>query len=94
MDKNHIKAIFAILAVFAIGLVGFYAFSAMYGDGLEKTMEDSGVQEGGSQYTAPLDYGNEYGGSLLMGALGFVIVILVMLGFVLVARRRKAKKAE
>jgi cobalt/nickel transport protein len=91
MEKKYAKAVLAILVVFAIGLVGFYAFSAMYGDGLEKTMQDNGVQEGESQYTAPLDYGGSYGGSLLMGILGFVLVLVVVFGFMVVARNRRTK---
>lgn len=91
MERKHAKAILAILVVFSVGLVGFYIFSSMYGDGLERTMQDSGVQEGESQYTAPLDYGESYGGSLVMGIVGFVLVLAVVLGFMLVARNRKAK---
>jgi hypothetical protein len=91
MERKHAKAILALLVVFAVGLVGFYAFSAMYGDGLERTMQDSGVQEGESQYTAPLDYGGNYGGSLLMGIIGFVLVLIIVLSFLLVARSRRTK---
>lgn len=91
MEKRYLKATAAILAVFAIGLVGFYIFSSMYGDGLERTMEDSGVSEGEPVYHAPLDYGGDYGTSLMMGLVGFALVILVVLLWWFMIRARKVK---
>lgn len=93
LEKKYAKAAIAIIVVFAIGLVGFYAFSAMYGDGLEKTMEDNGVEEAEQQYTAPLTYGEVYGDSLIMGIIGFAIVFVVFLGFWFIAKNRKAKNS-
>ena len=93
IESKYIKAVAAIVIVFAIGLVGFYMFSAMYGDGLEKTMEDQGVSEGEPVYAAPLDYGGDYGSSFIMGLVGFVIVLLVGLAWFVVAKGRKDKKS-
>ncbi len=89
MEKRYLKAIAALFVIFAIGLVGFYAYSAMYGDGLEKVMEENGVSEGEPVWTAPLDYGDGYGGSLLMGIIGFFVVMLVFVGLYLLVRSRK-----
>ncbi len=89
MEKKYKKAIVGILIAFAIGLVGFYAFSAMYGDGLEKVMEDNGVEEADQIWTAPLDYGEAYLGSLVMGIVGFFIVFILFLGLYLVVKKRK-----
>ncbi len=89
MEKRYLKAIAILFVIFAIGLVGFYAFSAMYGDGLEKVMEENGVSEGEPVWTAPLDYGDGYGGSLLMGIIGFFVVMLVFVGLYLLVRSRK-----
>lgn len=94
LEMKYGKAVIAIIAIFAIGLVGFYAFSAMYGDGLEKTMEDNGVEEAEQHYSAPLTYGEVYGDSLIMGIIGFAIVFLVFLGFWFIAKNRKAKKTQ
>ncbi|MFA5313778.1 MAG: hypothetical protein WC375_10775 [Methanomassiliicoccales archaeon] len=66
----------------------------MYGDGLERTMEDNGVSEGEPVWEAPFDYGENYSSSLLMGILGFLIVMVVMTGYVLVLRSRKNKKTN
>jgi ABC-type transport system involved in multi-copper enzyme maturation permease subunit len=89
MERKYKKAILGILIAFAIGLVGFYAFSAMYGDGLEKVMEDNGVEEADQIWTAPLDYGEAYLGSLVMGIVGFSIIFFLFLGLYLVVRKRK-----
>lgn len=67
-----------ILSIFAIGLVFFFIFSAPYGDGLEKTMEEGEVEEGEPVYQAPLDYGDDYLTAFAMGAVGFFAVLLVI----------------
>ncbi|MGQ9581917.1 MAG: PDGLE domain-containing protein [Thermoplasmatota archaeon] len=77
MDKRSlILAVGVILAAFAVGLVLFFIFSAPYGDGLEKTMDDAGVEEGEPVYSAPLDYGEDYFTAFAMGVLGFVVVLV------------------
>jgi uncharacterized membrane protein len=61
----------------------------MYGDGLEKVMEDNGIEEADQIWTAPLDYGEAYLGSLIMGIVGFFIVFVLFLGLYLVVKKRK-----
>ena len=87
------KGTAVILAVFAIGLVGFYIFSSMQGDGLERTMQDQGVSEGEPVYHAPLDYGGDYAASLIMGLVGFAMVMAVVLLWWFVIRARKVKRS-
>ena len=72
---KYMKAAGVIIAAFAVGLVFFFIFSAPYGDGLEKTMENAGVQEREPVYKAPLDYGGNYPAALAMGSLGFLVVL-------------------
>ncbi|MEM3341646.1 MAG: hypothetical protein QW728_03035 [Thermoplasmata archaeon] len=59
-----------ILAVFLIGLIGYYRYSADGEDGLEKTMSDNDVSEGEPVIKSPLDYGEKYFQSAVMGILG------------------------
>ncbi len=92
MEKRYIKAILGLFALFAIGLVGFFAFSAAFGDGLEVTMEEAGVEEGEPLWHAPFSYGEDYFGALLAGILGFVAV--VGLTYAYLRTTKKSKKAE
>lgn len=92
MRKGIVKAIAVLIIAFSLGLVGFYTFSYMYGDGLERTMQDNGIDEKQQSYSSPLDYGNGYGSTLIMGLLGFAIVLVAMMGFWLVAKRNRTKK--
>lgn len=69
----YLKATAVVLVLFAIGLVGYFAFSAAFPDGLERVMEDNGVEEGEPFYIAPLNYGDDYWGALLAGVVGFAI---------------------
>jgi hypothetical protein len=78
LQRRWAKALAGIIVVFAIGLVGFYIFSAEYGDGLEATMECAGVEEAEPVYTGPLGYGDSYLGSLAMGAIGFFATLLAV----------------
>jgi hypothetical protein len=89
IEKRYAKALVGVLVIFAIGLVGFFAFSAMYGDGLEKVMEDNGVSEGEPVYTAPLSYGDDYGGALVAGLVGFAIVFVVIFGYLKLSKARR-----
>lgn len=92
MERRYVTAIIGLVLLFAIGLVGFYVFSATSGDGLESTMEENGVSEGEPVWSAPLDYGDDYGGSLVMGIVGFFLILSLMLGLFLRARSRKRSK--
>ena len=76
MDRRKfLKAAAVLVAAFAVGLVFFFIFSAPYGDGLERTMENAGVEEQEPVYRAPLDYGGNYPAALAMGCLGFIMVL-------------------
>jgi cobalt/nickel transport system permease protein len=90
--KGYVKAAFGILLSFAIGLVGFFAFSAAYGDGLQATMQRAGVQEVEPLFRSVLGYGDNYGGALLAGIVGFMIVLGVILAYWAVKRSRTDKK--
>lgn len=79
LDTRQARTILIILCIFAAGLVLFFIFSEPYGDGLEKTMEQSEVEEGEPVYQTPLDYGSNYLASLAMGIVGFFVVLLVLL---------------
>jgi hypothetical protein len=74
-SRKYLKASVAIIVAFAVGLVFFFIFSAPYGDGLEKTMENAGVQEPEPVYHAPFEYGGNYPAAFIMGVLGFVVVL-------------------
>lgn len=75
LERRYLKAVAGILVAFAAGLVLFFIFSAPYGDGLEMTMEHGGVEESEPVYKAPLDYGEDYPAALLVGILGFAVVL-------------------
>ena len=76
---------------FSVGLVGFFAFSAAYGDGLEVTMEKAGLNEVAPVFSGILSYGDSYFAALVAGLVGFAITV----GAVLLywrARGRSSKK--
>jgi hypothetical protein len=75
--RKELLIMSGIIILFAVGLVGFFVFSAPYGDGLEKTMEEGEVEESDPVYQAPLDYGDNYPLALSMGCLGFGVTLLV-----------------
>jgi hypothetical protein len=74
-SRQMLKAVAAIFVAFAVGLVFYFIFSAAFGDGLEKTMENAGVEEQKPVYTAPLSYGDNYHMALVMGIVGFAAVL-------------------
>jgi uncharacterized membrane protein len=88
LDKKLLMAIFGIIVIFAIGLVFFFLLAEPYGDGLEKTMENSEVEEEEPSYSAPLDYGDNYFAALIMGVVGFVIVLLCVLLYAKFMRKK------
>jgi tryptophan-rich sensory protein len=92
IERKYIIAIAAILIAFSIGLVAFFIFSEGKPDGLEHIMDQNGVQEGQPVYHAPLDYGSGYIGALVMGLVGFAIVLLVMLAYIKILRKKKNSK--
>ncbi|MEM2943889.1 MAG: hypothetical protein QXN93_05075 [Methanomassiliicoccales archaeon] len=94
IDKKILKAILGIVALFAVGLVLYFIFSAEYGDGLEKTMENAGVEEGEPIYHAPLDYGEDYITAFFAGLVGFVLVFAISYGYFRIAAKRETNKEE
>lgn len=75
LERKWAKAALAILLAFAVGLVGFYLFSAEYGDGLESTMDGAGVEESEPAFGGILGYGDSYIASLAMGIIGFLATL-------------------
>ncbi|MDD1768719.1 MAG: hypothetical protein LUQ55_01900 [Methanomassiliicoccales archaeon] len=77
------------MVVLAIGLVFYFAFSATYGDGLERTMEDAGVEEHEASYTGPFSYGDDYLTALATGLIGAGITLIAVYGFLKISRKRR-----
>ncbi len=95
IDSRYAKAAFGIVALFAIGLVFYFAFSASLGDGLERTMEDAGIEEQGGSYTGPLSYGDDYLAAFAAGLAGAGMTFAVVYAFFRFARRhREAEEKE
>jgi cobalt/nickel transport system permease protein len=72
---GYVKAALGIILAFAIGLVGYFSYSAAYGDGLEVTMEHAGVNEAAPLFTSIMSYGGDYVGALIAGIVGFAILL-------------------
>jgi len=79
-----------ILVIFSIGLVGYYIFSAGYGDGLEATMDEAGVDESEPVFSGLLDYGGNYQASLAMGIIGFIVTLLAVYLLARLLRKNEA----
>jgi hypothetical protein len=92
--RRYLKAALGIVALFAIGLVLYFAFSAAYGDGLERTMEEAGVGEQPSVYNAPLAYGDDYLTALVTGLVGAGITFGAVYGYLRIVRRRKGSEND
>ena len=90
LNKKDLMIFSVIIILFAIGLVGFYIFSAPYGDGLEKTMENAEVEESEPVYTAPLDYGENYQTTFFLGVIGFAVTLFGVYGLSWVLRKSNA----
>ncbi|MCJ7561495.1 MAG: hypothetical protein MUO84_00595, partial [Thermoplasmata archaeon] len=80
MSSKIAQATVAVLIVFALALPLYFMYSSEGADGLEKTMEDAGVDEGDTVLTSPFEYGETYFAALFAGILGFVATALVGLG--------------
>ncbi|MBE0518657.1 MAG: energy-coupling factor ABC transporter permease [Thermoplasmata archaeon] len=80
MSSKIAHATVAVLIVFALALPLYFMYSSEGADGLEKTMEDAGVDEGDAMLTSPFEYGETYFAALFAGILGFVATALVGLG--------------
>jgi cobalt/nickel transport protein len=91
LETRYAKGIIGIVAIFAVGLVLFFIFSAGYGDGLERTIEEAGVEEQDPVYSAPLDYGEDWPTAFLAGIVGFTVVFVVVIAYLKVSNRRKSE---
>jgi len=91
LERRYAKAIIGIVAIFAVGLVLFFIFSAGYGDGLERTMEEAGAEEQDPVYSAPLDYGEDWPTAFLAGIVGFAVVFVVVIAYLKISNRRKSE---
>jgi cobalt/nickel transport system permease protein len=80
LSSRIAHATVAILIVFALALPLYFAYSSEGADGLEKTMEDGGAEEGDALISSPFSYGEDYFAALFAGILGFLAVALVGLG--------------
>jgi cobalt/nickel transport system permease protein len=84
--STTVQASVAILMVFALVLPLYFVYSIQGKDGLEKTMDNAQVQEGGPLLASPFSYGENYFAALLMGIVGFVAVALLSLGLLRLLR--------
>jgi hypothetical protein len=89
MQRKFLIGGMAILLAFSIGLVGFFLVSEGRPDGLETVLEGQGVEETVPIWTAPLDYGSDYMSTLLMGMIGFGLVLLLTLGYLRLASKKR-----
>jgi len=93
-SSKVVQATAAVLVVFALCLPLYFMYSSEGADGLEKTMEDSGVTEGEAVLTSPFSYGEDYFAALFAGMLGFVVVALSAIGLLTVIRSRKVRTEQ
>jgi cobalt/nickel transport system permease protein len=77
--KGLARAALGLVLTFSIGLVGFFAFSAASGDGLEVTMQQAGLNEVAPVFNSFLSYGDNYVTALVAGLIGFAITVGVVL---------------
>lgn len=89
--NRYVKAVLGIVVLFAIGLMFYFMFSATSGDGLEKTMEESGIREHGPVYTAPFAYGDDYFAALVAGLIGAGITFGIVYGYLRVVRMKRSE---
>ena len=90
--KGLAKAALGLLLAFSVGLVGFFAFSAASGDGLEVTMEHAGLNEVAPVFTGLMSYGDSYGAALVGGLIGFSITVGAILMYWRIRGRAKRKE--
>jgi cobalt/nickel transport system permease protein len=86
------KAALGLVLAFSVGLVGFFSFSAAYGDGLEATMQNAGLSEVAPVFSGIMSYGDSYGTALVAGLIGFVVTVGAVLVYWRV--RGRVRKSE
>ena len=79
------RTVFKGLIIIAITLAIVLPLASSNPDGLEATMEKVGLEEK-PVYQAPLDYGETWGQSVVMGLLGITLTFGVGYGLAKLAR--------
>lgn len=79
------QATVAILIVFAAAMPFYFLYASEGKDGLEQTMADSGIVDGGAILSTPFSYGQNYFAALFAGIVGFLTVSLSTLGILKLA---------
>jgi cobalt/nickel transport system permease protein len=83
----------SVLMVFALALPLFFLYAYESPDGLERTMTDAGVSEPAPILSGALDYGDTYLAAIIAGVVGFLVIVLLLLGLSrLVAKIRGEEK--
>jgi cobalt/nickel transport system permease protein len=85
------KAAVAILFVFMLMVPLYMLYSSEGLDGLERTMANSGSEEGEPVLTAPFSYGETYLEILLAGILGFLAVSIAAAVILRILRTPKGR---
>lgn len=94
LTSSTATATAAILVVFAL-MIPFYVIYASEGmDGLERTMEEAGTDEGAPLLSAPFDYGETYLEILMAGIVGFLAVCLAALAILRLLRTPIARTEQ
>ncbi|MEM2891895.1 MAG: energy-coupling factor ABC transporter permease [Thermoplasmata archaeon] len=78
----------AIIVVFAAMIPFYIIYSSEGEDGLERTMSESGVEEGEPLLNSPFSYGETYFQILLAGIIGFAAVLAIVAAVLGLARTR------
>ncbi|QDA30932.1 cobalt transporter [Thermococcus indicus] len=79
------RTIFKGLIIIAVVLAIVLPLASSNPDGLEATMEKVGLEEN-PVYQAPLDYGETWGQSVIMGLLGIGLTFVVGYGLAKLAK--------
>ncbi|OGS56709.1 MAG: hypothetical protein A3K60_02465 [Euryarchaeota archaeon RBG_19FT_COMBO_56_21] len=79
-SSKTLQASLAVLVVFALALPLYFLYSSEGMDGLERTMDDAGIEEENAMLASPFGYGESYFAVLFAGVIGFVAVALIALG--------------
>lgn len=79
ITSSTARAVASILIVFALMIPLYIVYSSEGRDGLEQTINESGLEESSPFLAAPFDYGETYLQILMAGILGFLAVCVASL---------------
>ena len=91
-SSSTLNATLAVMVIFALALPLYFLYSSEGMDGLEKTMDDAGTQEGDALLSSPFGYGESYFAAIFAGMAGFVSVTLVALGLLRIVSSTKNRE--